>query len=176
MIDGLTVRKIRWAGLTDAGEVYMKVDGLDAGGEQNHFIATPDRVLFRSDDIVAGRHVISLANSVTLMNNNGQLAFLGVVEAAGFMDGRFDDHRVTLFAAGEVVVAEGDFLDDKMITRLGRLDINDHGDVAFEVVFEDFSKAVVVGTPNIPEPSTAALAAIGVLLLLAARRKRNGRR
>ena len=120
--------------------------------------------------------MISLANSVTPMNNNGQLAFLGVVEAPGFMGGRFDDHRVTLFASGQVVVAEGDLLDDKIITRLGRFDINDHGDVVFEVIFEDYSKAVVVGTPNIPEPSAAALAALGVLFLLAARRKRRGRR
>ena len=41
VIDGLTVRKIRWTGLTDAGQLYMKIDGLDAGGEQIHFIATP---------------------------------------------------------------------------------------------------------------------------------------
>ncbi|MCH8044428.1 MAG: hypothetical protein IID44_11985 [Planctomycetes bacterium] len=66
-------------------------------------------------------------------------------------------------------------LPGKVVSRLFLpFDMNDRGQVVFEVVFEDLSKAVVVATPSIPEPSSFVLAVIAVLLLLAARRKRRG--
>ncbi|MCH8046872.1 MAG: hypothetical protein IID44_24480 [Planctomycetes bacterium] len=175
VIDGVIVDKIRSFGLTDAGEVYMNIIGTDLIHERDAFVITTDRIVFGPDSSIRGIPDPILSGDGIVINNTGQLAFWGTVDAPGF-NGRFDDTRVFLSAAGEVVVAEGDVLDGKVVRFVSRrFDMNDRGDVVFEVVFEDYSKAVGVAT-FIPEPSTAALAATGVLFLLAARRKRKGRR
>ena len=48
-------------------------------------------------------------------------------------------------------------------------DMNEHGDIAFRVVFKDGSQAVVLATPFVPEPSSLVLAAMGVVFLLTRR-------
>ena len=175
-IDGVTIDRIRDVRFTNAGELYMNILGTDIGGEPDGYIVTENRILFGPESIIRGISDPILAGNGALLNTAGQFAFWGAVEepGRGFV-GEFRDARGFIFAAGEVVISEGDVLDGKVVSRLFLpFDMNDRGQVVFEVVFEDLSKAVVVATPNIPEPSSFVLAAIAVLLLLAARRKRRG--
>ena len=169
-IDDVTIDRIRHVGFTDAGELYMNILGTDISGEADGYIVTTNQILFGPESTLTDVPDPSLTGNGVVMNNAGQLAFRGTVDAPGFNDGRFDDKRMFFSAAGEVVISEGDMLDGKVVHRVSTtFDMNSHGDVVFGVTFEDLSKAVVVGTPVIPEPSSAALAAMGVLFLLAAR-------
>ncbi|MCH8045012.1 MAG: hypothetical protein IID44_14980 [Planctomycetes bacterium] len=54
--------------------------------------------------------------------------------------------------------------------------MNEHGDLAFRVRFEDRSEAVVLATSNIPEPSSFVLGMLGVVILIAGRDIQNSRR
>ncbi|MCH8047955.1 MAG: hypothetical protein IID44_30030 [Planctomycetes bacterium] len=169
VIAGLTVERIRgFGGITNDGDIVTRIAGSGIDGEPIAFIATQDRILFRQGDIVAGIEVSYITGANVVLNDNGEFAFLGAIDAPG-ENGYFRDKRGILFASGQLVVSEQDVLDGKIIRFVyPNFDMNDRGDVAFRVVFEDFSQAVVVATP-IPEPSSAALAALGVLFLLASR-------
>ncbi|MCH8047956.1 MAG: hypothetical protein IID44_30035 [Planctomycetes bacterium] len=169
MVDGVTIDRIRDVGFTDVGALYMNIVGTQIGGEPDGYIVTEDRIVFGPESTIRGIPDPILAGDGVVMNNAGQIAFWGAVDEPRF-HGEFPDARGFIFAAGEVVISEGDVLDGKVVSRVFlRFDMNNRGDVVFEVVFEDLSKAVVVATPTIPEPTSAALAAIGVLLLLTAR-------
>ncbi|MCH8047954.1 MAG: hypothetical protein IID44_30025 [Planctomycetes bacterium] len=174
VIDGVTVDRLRGYGFTDTGELYLNIVGTDLGGETDAFFVTEDRVLFGPESIVRGVTDPILAGKGVAVNNAGQFALFGAEYAPG-MNGFFPDARSFIFASDEVVISEGDVFDDKIIRFVyPNFDINDHGDVAFRVVFEDFSQAVIVATP-IPEPSSFLLAmlAIGVLLGRSHRQSRN---
>ena len=174
-IEDLTIEAITTLNaLTDQGDVLMTMKSRQMDGQLLQFIGTQDRILFRNGEIVAGHHVLRSAGPGVL-NNQGQFAFLGAVDAPGRI-GWFRDRRVILFVDGAVVISEGDILDDKVIRTLHPLfDMNDRGDLAIRVKFEDLSQAVVLATP-IPEPSSLVLAMLGICGLLARPRGRSSLR
>ncbi len=170
-IEGLTVDVILAIGdMTDGGDVLVSISATGLDGEHVVFKGTQDQILFRTGDIVAGIQVPLSAGAK--LNNRGQFALLGVVDAPG-MNGFFPDKRRILFVDDEIIISEGDLLDDRIIRALyTNFDMNDRGDLAFVVVFEDFSQAVVLAMPTIPEPSSLVLAAMGVCALLVRRQRR----
>ncbi|MCH8047970.1 MAG: hypothetical protein IID44_30105 [Planctomycetes bacterium] len=173
LIEDLTVEIVRTvSAVTDAGDVLVSVSSTGIDGEGVVFIGTQDQILFRTGDIVADIQVSRITGNPVL-NNRGQLAFLGFVDAPG-ETGYFPGMRGSLFASGALVISEGDILKGKVIRELHpEFDMNEHGDVAFKVMFTDFSHAVVLATPNIPEPSSFVLALLGVVFLLTRRSVQN---
>ena len=171
-IEGLTVDVILAIGdMTDGGDVLVSISATGLDGENVVFLGTQDQILFRTGDIVAGIQVPLFSGA--MLNNRGQFALIGAVDAPG-MNGFFPDKRSILFVDDQIIISEGDLLDDKIIRALyTNFDMNDRGDLAFVVVFEDFSQAVVLATPNIPEPSSFVLALLGVVFLLTRRSVQN---
>ena len=170
-IEGLTVDVILGIGvMTDGGDVLVSISATGLDGENVVFLGTKDQILFRTGDIVAGIQVPLFSGA--MLNNRGQFALIGAVDAPG-MNGFFPDKRSILFVDDQIIISEGDLLDDKIIRALyTNFDMNDRGDLAFVVVFEDFSQAVVLATPNIPEPSSFVLAVMSVCALLVRRQRR----
>ncbi|MCH8047972.1 MAG: hypothetical protein IID44_30115 [Planctomycetes bacterium] len=174
LIEDLTVDYISGGFLTDNGEIVAALWGIPTNGESIAFIGTQDRILFRAGDFVEDIQV-QLIGGTFRRNAAGQLSFLGGVFAPG-THGYTDDVRGMLFALNTVVISEGDILDGKVVQVLWpAFDMNEHGDLAFRVRFEDRSEAVVLATSNNPEPNSFLLAVLGVCTLLARpqRRSRN---
>jgi hypothetical protein len=165
-IGGETISEIQWlTGITDAGEAVMIAR---VANDLRTVAATQSRFLFRPGDMIAGQTIIGLAETHVDLNNNNQLALIGWVSdvsGTGF--------HAALFAAGRQVAEVGDILNGKAIASFDPVfDLNDRGDVAFRVEFQDGSRAVVLAT--IPEPSSfplaLALIVVGMPFL-----RRNGR-
>jgi len=175
VIEDLTISEVRsLGGFTDDGDIVVSMWGHGMDGELVGFIGTQDRILVRSGDFVGGIQLDFVAKSVKL-NNAGQLSFIGGVIEPG-ANGYYKNARSMLFALNTVVITEGDVLDGKVVQQLyPAFGMNEHGDLAFRVIFEDGSQAVVLATSNIPEPSSFVLAVLGVCALLARphRRSRN---
>ena len=175
VIEDLTISEVRSLGdFTDDGDIVVSMWGHGMDGELVGFIGTQDRILVRSGDFVGGIQLDFVAKSVKL-NNAGQLSFIGgLIEPDA--NGYYKNARSMLFALNTVVITEGDVLDGKVVQQLyPAFDMNEHGDLAFRVIFEDGSQAVVLAPSNIPEPSSFVLAVLGVCALLARphRRSRN---
>ncbi|MCH8045010.1 MAG: PEP-CTERM sorting domain-containing protein [Planctomycetes bacterium] len=168
VIEDVTITQIDSHGINESGEVFVHTFGTDINGEVNRYIATENRIVYGPDHIVAGVTDPLLVGSSVVLNSDGRFAFLGVVEAPdgqGFLS--------FLAVSDAVLISEGDIFDDKVVRDVYRnFDMNEHGDIAFRVVFEDFSQAVVLATLNIPEPSSLVLAAMGACALLVRRQRR----
>ena len=176
VIEDLTISRIRAIGdFTDDGDIVAAMWGHGMDGKLVGFIGTQNRILVRAGDFVGGIQLDFVDSSVKL-NNAGQLSFIGGVLAPG-TNGFYDDARSMLFALNTVVISEGDLLGGKVVQELyPAFDMNEHGDLAFRVIFEDRSSAVVLATSNIPEPSSFVLAMLGICTLLARPRGRSRKR
>jgi hypothetical protein len=135
---------------------------------RRYFVVTEDGVLFRQGDEIAGHSVIGLFGTNTVLNNHGALGLLGAIEMP---DATI---RQALFAGGQLVVTEGDFVDGKTIARMyPNFDMNDRGDIAFRVEFDDGSRALLLAT--VSEPSSIALGVAGIAVVIVLRLRTNGR-
>ena len=77
-----------------------------------------------------------------------------------------------LFADDQIIAAEGDLLDGKVILQMAQFDMNDRGDLAFYVEFEDFSRVIVRANHlQIPEPDAIVLAAMALIALFSVQRR-----
>jgi hypothetical protein len=160
VIDGMPVGSIHALGtVTDFGEVPITVS-LGVFPNWRDYVVTQERVLFRAGDVIDGHSILGLRGTNTVLNNRGDFALLGV-----FRDSN-DTYVDALFSAGRLVVAEGDAFHGKVVTELfPNFDMNDRGDIAFRVEFDDGSRAVLLAT--IPEPSGAALVTLGMIAAMA---------
>ena len=150
------------------GDVVVGFSSLLDGGREEMFVATETEILVRKGDIVDG---ITIARPVDgRLNNAGQLAFFG------FVQNEADDAGyLALFSHDQLIAAEVRLLDGKVVKRLEDFDINDRGDLAFHVEFEDSSRVIVRANHLVPEPSTFVLALLA-LLSVAITFRRNRRR
>ena len=170
VIEDVTITFIRSHGINESGEVFVKMDGTDINGERNDYIATENRIVYGPDHIVPGATDPVIAGHSVVVNSDGRFAFLGAVEAPGRSGGFKSGFRGFLVVSDAILISEGDIFEDKVVSAVyPNFDMNEHGDIAFRVVFEDGSQAVVLATPTIPEPSSLVLAAMGVVFLLTRR-------
>ena len=124
------------------------------------FVATETEILVSRGDVVDGLTIHRPSHP--RLNSAGQLAFFDFVQ-----DEANDDGYRALFADDQLIAAEGRLLDGKVIKQLSKFDINDRGDLAFHVEFEDSSRVIVrANHVQIPEPSSLALAAMALIALL----------
>jgi hypothetical protein len=99
--------------------------------------------------MIDDRRVLGLRGTKAVIDDAGNLALLGAVE----QDGEIID---TLFAHGRVVLSEGDAIRGRLVSEIfPNFGMNNHGDIAFRVEFEDGSRGVVLAT--IPEPSSVLI-------------------
>ena len=151
---------------------FVRYSDIDPDDRSLHepFVATETEILLRRGDVVDGLTIHSAGNP--RLTNAGQLAFFGFVK-----DEANDDGYLALFADDQLIAAEGRLLDGKVIKQLSQFDINDRGDLAFHVEFEDSSRVIVrANHVQIPEPDALMLAAMGALFLLAKRGMHDSRR
>lgn len=155
--------------LNGKGDVVVSFWNSSDGVLDEIFVATETEILVRKGDIVDGRTIEGAFDAK--LNNAGQLAFFASVK-----NDLGDDRDIVLFADDQIIAAEGDLLDGKVIEQLGRLDINDGGDVAFYVDFEDFSRVIVrANHVQIPEPGGIVLAAMALIAFFQIVRRRSAR-
>ena len=93
------------------------------------------------------------------MTADGLLVFLGAVESD---DGSAITH---LFAGDEVLLSVGDEFDGRTVREIwSSFEINDRGDVVFQVTLDEFEYVILLAT--VPEPSTISMLFFGALLML----------
>jgi hypothetical protein len=159
VVEGMNVGGIHSIGpLTFTGEVPITMS-LGDFPDWRHYVATQNRVLFRAGDIIDGLSVSGLRGTNTVLNDRGDLALLGAIQTD---EGSFYD---VLFAGGKRIIAEGDVFDAHIVTEIfPNFDMNDRGDIAFRVEFEDGSRAVIAA--SVPEPQNIVMVAL-VLVTMA---------
>jgi hypothetical protein len=141
-------------GFNDVGELPITMS-MGQWPDWEHYVVTENRILFRADDLIDGRRVVGLSGTNTVLNNRDNLALLGAVEGA--------DSTIynALFAGGRIVASEGDSIGGIVITKIfPNFDMNDRGDIAFRVEFDNGARAVLLAV--VPEPSTLVLILISV--------------
>jgi len=134
------------------------------------YAATEDEVLLGPGSIVGGLELVSVGP--TQMTGDGLLVFLGRAESD---DGSAVTH---LFAGDEILLSVGDEFDGRTVREIWpSFEINDRGDVVFQVTLDEFEYVILLAT--VPEPTTMSMLFFGALLMLlpvrtarAARRRR----
>ena len=117
-------------------------------------------------------HSLGNRNSI---NNRGDVLFGATLDAVP------DAARLYIWNDGIIqsVVGAGDMIDGMSISAtvgVGRNALNDSGQIAFNVVFTDGSRALYRGTPiAVPEPATSVTLLIGTALLTLSIRRRRSR-
>ncbi|MCH8046871.1 MAG: hypothetical protein IID44_24475 [Planctomycetes bacterium] len=175
VIGGQRVDQIRRFAVSGNGDIvteFYRFSDIDPDDRslRGIFLATETEILVSRGDVVDG---LTIHNpSHPRLNSAGQLAFFDFVQ-----DEPNDDGYRALFADDQLIAAEGRLLDGKVIKQLSQFDINDRGDLAFHVEFEDSSRVIVrANHVQIPEPDALMLAAWGALFLLAKRGIHDSRR
>ena len=169
-LHGYPVVDIRNAAFSNSGEVrYHFITS------ESSIIATADRVLWQPGDGPAGHSFEHLAGANVVLNAKGVLAYLAAtVDNEGYVKQRF------LVVGDTLIASEGDMIGGKRVVRLKpNFDMNDLGQVAFRVRYEDETEAVVLATRIVPEPSGILLAATALTVAVAMglwRSSKNGKR
>lgn len=168
-LHGYEVFRVRNAGFSNSGEVRFHFITSESS-----IIATANRVLWQPGDGPDGFSFEHLAGANVVLNSDSDLAYLAAaVDDAGRVTQRF------LVAGDSLIASEGDVIGGKAVIQIKpNFDMNDLGQVAFRVRYEDETEAVVLATRMVPEPSGIHVASLAVFSVLALRRcaRRNKRR
>jgi hypothetical protein len=128
-------------------------------------IFTQDKLLVEEGSMLDGRLLSYIPPLGTAINEAGTVAF------HGFFTGGSGLFTQEGFVAGTGTVIDGREID--YVSSLGRLALNDHGDLAFHALFTDRTEAIVLARrvdASIPEPSATQMTGIGLAMLIAASR------
>jgi hypothetical protein len=134
------VQLLSFDAMTDRGHVPVIVKTNTETMGFDKFFGTGDRILARPGDIVDGLTITGMV--APRLTNTGITAFLAAFNPPQDPS----DILQAVIADDQVVLRSGDLLDGNRVEFIEQIfGINDYGDVAFSVLFEDDTEAVILG-------------------------------